>query len=106
MKYESPLCHLVTISRPYRRAVSPMQELELILANAGPLVKEVIGYEDVLIPTDDETALNAVRYEGRWCVAALRVTVLVEGEFTPDEIYKAFDEQPEKIRVFVDYVFD
>lgn len=105
MKYESPLSHLITISLPYKKAVSPKYELDSILEKVTIPVKEVVAYEDVFIPVNEPTN-NAVKYEGKWCVAALRASILVEGEYTPDEIYQAFGGTPEKIRVFVDYIFD
>jgi hypothetical protein len=106
MRHESVLQHLVTISKEYRRAINPKSYLEDLLATCALPVKKVV-YEDVFIPVDvDDGSIQTIEYGGKLCKAVLRASVLIEGEYSLDEIEAAFGNNQEKITAFVEYFYE
>jgi hypothetical protein len=103
-RHESLLNHQVTISKEYRKALSPRDYLEELIAGCPYPVKKVV-YEDVFIPTTVASS-NTVEYDGFICQPVLRAIVLIEGEYSIDDIEAAFDYEQDHIRVFLDYVYE
>lgn len=105
-RHESPLQSLVTISRDYGKSLTPRDYLEDLIENCGLAVKSVT-YENVFIPVAvDNLNGQTIMYDGRLCKAVLRANVLIEGEYSLDELESAFRYEQDYIRVFLDYVYE
>jgi len=112
LKHESKLHHLVTISRPYRRSNSPRIELSQIIDDSQAQVKKV-DYSDVYIPISDleykslsGSGVHCVEYGGHLCKASLVASVLIEGEHSLEDIERAFNNEQDHIRVFIDFYYE
>lgn len=105
-KYESKLQHLVIVSKEYRKALNPRDFLEDLISGCDLPIKRTI-FEDVFIPTDvDDGSVQTLEYGGRLCKAVLRASLIIEGEYSLDEIEAAFGNHQEKITAFVEYFYE
>jgi len=112
MKHESTLCHVVTISKPFRRSNYPREELEQILA-ACPLPVKKVTYENVYIPVSDaehaaleKAGIQFFELGNSVCKAATQAQVYIEGEYGLEQIEEAMNNEQEHIRVFVDFFYE
>jgi len=112
LKHESKLHHIVTLSRPYRRSNSPRNEL-LDIVDACPLEIKRCDYSDVFIPVSQSeydslcsSGVQCVEYGGHLCKASVVANVLIEGEYDLDTVEKAFNNEQDHIRVFIDFFYE
>lgn len=104
MRHESKLQHLVVFSKPYMRSLIPRDYLENLIIGCSLPIKSIGSFEDVFLPVTEGE--YTVAYDGKTCVAAMRVSVVIEGEYSLEEILAAFSAKPEYVRAFVEYYFE
>lgn len=112
-KHESPLKFAVTISKEYRRMNSPRLHLDDLIAGCPLPIKSVGQFEDVFVPVSQgevehlsANGIQTISYEGKVCKAALRVELLIEGEYPLEDVENAFNNEQDHIKIFVDFLYE